>query len=209
MFSACIFKSNYNKDLTLHHLESQVFVFYLINCVKQNKSVIILFFTEYNNLDLCGGDSAMAENITDYYTQSRTPGQLVSGESPFKHEFEQFMNENPGRGTLKVQVSAAREAFPIKDVVVDVAVIHNGKRYTLYNDLTNLSGIVDRIVLPANSLENSLNSSTVGNGETQYLVSLYHPSFLPLNNIVVTIYDKVETILPVALTPTSRDEVQG
>ncbi len=151
----------------------------------------------------------MAENITDYYTSPGTPVHLVSGESPFKPEFEQFINDNSGRGTLKVQVSAAREAFPIKDAIVDVAVIHNGKRYTLYNDLTNSSGIVDRIVLPANSHENSLSSSTAGNGETQYLMSLYHPSFLPLNNISITVFDKIETILPVAMTPTSRDEVQG
>ena len=46
----------------------------------------------------------------------------ISGDSPFKPEFEQYVSSHPGRGSLKVQVSAANRSFPVKNVFVEVAV---------------------------------------------------------------------------------------
>ena len=45
--------------------------------------------------------------------------QNVSGDTPFKPEYEEFIKDYPGRGSLKVQTSVAKDAFPIKDVFVD------------------------------------------------------------------------------------------
>lgn len=136
------------------------------------------------------------------------PGEFVSGESPYKPEYYEFTQLNPGRGSLKVQVSTAREAFPIKDVVVDVAVEYMGKRYTIYNDLTDSSGIVDKMVLPARPAADSLSAKTAFD-ETRYLVSLYSPYYNPVNNYAVTVYDNIETILPISLVPIVRDEVNA
>ena len=66
--------------------------------------------------------------------------QKISGETPFKPEYDEFINEYRGRGSLKVQTSVAREAFPIKNAFVDVALIYKGKRYSIYNDVTDNSG---------------------------------------------------------------------
>lgn len=128
--------------------------------------------------------------------------------SPFKQEFEEYLKLYPGRGTLKVQISTAKEAFPIKDAVVSISVNHNGKRYLLYNDVTDMSGIVDNIILPARSVQNSLSFATAGD-EARYFVSIYHPGFQPIINCKVTIYDKIETILPISLVPIARDEVSS
>ena len=46
----------------------------------------------------------------------------ISGDSPFKPEFEGYINSHPGRGSLRVQVSAANRSFPVKNVFVEVAV---------------------------------------------------------------------------------------
>ena len=73
----------------------------------------------------------------------------ISGASPFKPEFEDFISKNPGRGSLKVQVSAANRSFPVKNVFVDVAMVQNGVRYSIYHDVTDSSGIVNEIVLPS------------------------------------------------------------
>ena len=35
----------------------------------------------------------------------------ISGDSPFKPEFEGYINSHPGRGSLRVQVSAANRSF--------------------------------------------------------------------------------------------------
>ncbi len=134
------------------------------------------------------------------------PGEFVSGTSPFQPDYDEFVRKYPGRGKLKVQISAAKGTFPVKDVVVDVAVIYNGIRYTIYNDLTNNSGIVDNLVLPARPCEYSQNPLTASaKDEATYYISVYHPDFLAVNNFAVAVYDAIETILPIALEPITRE----
>ena len=54
--------------------------------------------------------------------------ERISGETPFKPEYDEFVNEYPGRGSLKVQTSVAQEAFPIRDVFVDVSLLYKGRQ---------------------------------------------------------------------------------
>ena len=126
------------------------------------------------------------------------------GVSPFVPEYQDYINGYPGRGTLKVQISAAYEAFPVKGVEVDVAVIHNGVRYLLYSDTTNSSGIVDNMVLPTRPVDTALTPKTSDADEARYLVSLFHPSFKSIIDKAVTVYDRIETILPLSLTPVNH-----
>ena len=126
------------------------------------------------------------------------------GVSPFVPEYQDYISGYPGRGTLKVQISAAYEAFPVKGVEVDVAVIHNGVRYLLYSDTTNSSGIVDNMVLPTRAVATLLNPKTPDKTETQYLVSLFHPCFQSVIDKAVTVYDRIDTILPLSLTPVNH-----
>lgn len=126
---------------------------------------------------------------------------IPMGETPFKPEYQEYIDENKGRGSLKIQASVAQEAFPIKDVNVDVSMIYKGKRYSLYNDTTDSSGIVNEIVLPSKLSAESQNPQTAEDSDTVYLVSAYHPGFEAVTDCPVLIYDKVETILPISLNP--------
>ena len=101
--------------------------------------------------------------------------QKISGETPFKPEYDEFINEYRGRGSLKVQTSVAREAFPIKNAFVDVALIYKGKRYSIYE--------------------------SAALGEPEYLISVFHPGFEEIIDAPVVIHDRVETILPLSLNP--------
>ena len=130
--------------------------------------------------------------------------QRQSGVSPFVPEYQDYISSYPGRGTLKVQISAAYETFPVNGVEVDVSVIHNGVRYLLYSDITNSSGIVDNMVLPTRAVDTVLAPKTSDENEAQYLVSLFHPSFKSVVDKVVTVYDRIETILPLSLTPVNH-----
>ena len=132
----------------------------------------------------------------------------ISGETPFKPEYDEFVNEYPGSGSLKVQTSVAQEAFPIRDVFVDVSLLYKGKRYTIYHDVTDDSGIVNEIVLPSRLSAATQNPETASLPEPQYLVSLYHPGFEEITDCPVAIFDRVETILPVSLTPVT-DNTEG
>lgn len=124
-----------------------------------------------------------------------------SGETPFKPEYQEYIDENKGRGSLKIQASVAKDAFPIKDVFVDVSMIYKGKRYSLYNDSTDSSGIVNEIVLPSKLSAESQSPQTAPDSDTQYLISAYHPGFEAVVDCPVNIYDRVETILPISLNP--------
>lgn len=128
----------------------------------------------------------------------------ISGVSPFKPEFESYINSNPGRGSLKVQVSAANQSFPVKNVFVEVALVENGVRYSIYKDVTDSSGIVNEIVLPSCMAAENNSPETAGKSDVTYLVSVFHPDFEEIVDYPVTIQDRIETILPVALEPLSN-----
>lgn len=154
--------------------------------------------------------------VTDYLNSGISPVEAFSsqkstttGESPFRPEYAEYIEHYPGRGTLKVQISVAHEAFPMRNVVVDVSQVYNGVRYSLYNDVTDISGIVDNMVLPAKTLESTLNFDTAGVDEAKYSVSVYHPDFEAVNDCCVTIRDKIETILPITLIPRTKREERG
>ena len=151
----------------------------------------------------------------DYLNSSISPAEIYpppravqQGETPFRDEYEAYIRAYPGRGTLKVQISVARGAFPLKNVLVDVSQIWNGVRYSLYNDVTDISGIVDNMVLPARSIESTLNFDEV-QPEAEYLVTIFHPDFQELSDCTVVIHDKSETILPVSLVPLTGEREDG
>lgn len=141
----------------------------------------------------------------EIYFGARTAGE---GESPFKPAYEEFIRHYPGRGTLKVQLSVARGAYPIKNAMVDVAQIWDGVRYSLYNDVTDISGIVDNMVLPAKSIESALNADEE-EPEAEYMITIFHPDFEEITDCAVIIHDKIETILPISLVPKTRASENG
>ena len=130
--------------------------------------------------------------------------EIENEESPFKPEYLTYIDEYTGRGTLKIQVSVADGSFPLKGAAVNVAKLLNGHRYLLYSDTTDLSGIVNELVLPALPREDSLKPETA-NGGAEYLVSIFHPSFKDIIDCPVTVYDKVETIFPASPEPLNAE----
>lgn len=143
-------------------------------------------------------------------TMSATMGEnrispIQKGISPFKPEYDAYIAEYPGRGLLKVQISAANEAFPIEGVEVSVSMELNGVRYMLYDDSTNSSGIVDNMVLPARMVDLLLEPERSDAEEAHYMVSLYHPSFKAIIDKIVTMYDRLETILPITMAPDAQN----
>ena len=152
----------------------------------------------------------------DYLNSGNNPSEIYApdrvlpqGETPFRDEYEAYIRAYPGRGTLKVQISVARGAFPLKNVLVDVSQIYNGVRYSLYNDVTDISGIVDNMVLPARSLESTLNFESSQIPEAEYLVTVFHPDFREMTDCTVVIHDKTETILPISLVPLTGEREDG
>ena len=134
---------------------------------------------------------------------------VPEGESPFRPEYEEYIRLYPGRGRLKVQLSVARGAYPIRNAMVDVAQIYNGVRYSLYNDVTDISGIADNMVLPAKSIGTTLNSDGEALPEAEYIVTVFHPDFKEVTDCRVIVHDRIETILPLSLVPVTGEREGG
>lgn len=135
--------------------------------------------------------------------QSPTPTQTNNTPADTNDAFRQFLLAHPGRGTLKVQVTTGDGTFPVPQARVEVQRRFGDASRLLFKNVTDISGITDNMVLPALPVSYSQSAATARNSGTEYWVSVYHPSYLPFE-MPISIYDGIETILPVALDPYMR-----
>lgn len=110
-----------------------------------------------------------------------------------------FMQTHTERGTLRVQVTAG--PFPVAGAQVEVLRPFGQLRQVFYCGVTDQSGILQGISLPALPAAWSQTSDTAGVSATDYQVTVRHPMFAPDVGRVAAIYARTETILPVALEP--------
>ena len=115
--------------------------------------------------------------------------------------YERFLREHTGSGTLKIQVTAAEALFPLDNTIVEIKKNYGGQEMLFYKDTTDISGILEGLTLPTLPTEFSQSSVTAPESGTEYLVSVYNPSFVEKDNLPIKIYDKIETILPIILQP--------
>ena len=101
-------------------------------------------------------------------------------------------------GTLKVQVFAAQQVYPISSARVIVR--RNGEDKILFEGYTDSSGIVDNIRLPTPG--KSLSSApTSTKPYSQYDVFVTQPNFVSRNYLGVPVFSGVESIQTVRLVP--------
>lgn len=111
-----------------------------------------------------------------------------------------FRGAHPEQGSLRVQVSAARGVFPIAGAEVEVYRDFGGVRETFYTGVTDESGIIDGILLPALPAVWGQSADTAGISGTDYTVTVRHPHYGEQEQQVL-IFPRVETLLSVSLTP--------
>ena len=63
-------------------------------------------------------------------------------------EYQNFIKDNPGTGTLKVRTSSASVAFPVRDVEVIVSKEIGDNTIVFYEGKTDDSGMINGIKLP-------------------------------------------------------------
>lgn len=117
--------------------------------------------------------------------------------------YEQFLEENPAIGFLKVQASRAQKAIPISGMRIIVAQNFNGLRVLFFEGQTDADGIISSIDLPAPPQSEFLTPESATHGAV-YQVYAAHPDFQP-EYYEVEIFEGVTAILPV--TPKLAGEV--
>lgn len=116
--------------------------------------------------------------------------------------YEEFLKNNRQKGTLRIQVSAADRSFPISNARVTVSLeLKNGVR-EMFDGLTDSSGIIDDIVLPAPEL--NLSQSPENGGVMPFAVyttTIEHPDFVNAKFINVPVFPGIKSIQAVNLVP--------
>ena len=73
--------------------------------------------------------------------------------------YQNFISQNPENGYLKIKAYSASEAIPISGVKVIVSKIIDNDKIIFFSGMTDESGVIERIVLPAPKLNaNNLES---------------------------------------------------
>ena len=114
---------------------------------------------------------------------------------------EWFLDAHPERGTLRVQVSTGRGLFPVEGARVEVYRDFGDQRVVFYEGVTDRSGIVDDIRLPALPAGWSQSAETAGISGTTYQAAVRHPRYSTVEGRPVTVFPRIETILAVSLEP--------
>lgn len=72
-----------------------------------------------------------------------------------KEYYEQFLLNNPSVGYLKIKAYSANGAVPISGLKVVVSKVINSDRIIFFEGMTNESGIIEKISLPAPALNSN------------------------------------------------------
>ena len=124
----------------------------------------------------------------------------MASNDPMRKGPEQwFLDAHPERGTLRVQVSTGRGLFPVEGARVEVYRNFGPERTVFYEGVTDASGIVEDIRLPALPAGWSQSAETAGISGTVYQVSVRHPQHGTVEGRPVTVFPRIETVLAVSL----------
>ena len=137
------------------------------------------------------------ENEEDPAPEEREDNESIE-EVIYQEKIKNSSKNNLKTGILKVQVTAANEAFPIKDARIVISKKNNNNKVTIFYDLkTDVDGIVDNIVLYAHK-------DTALPEESPYItynVTVTHPDFRSVTNSTANMLEGQKSILLVTMIP--------
>lgn len=114
-------------------------------------------------------------------------------------KFPEFARDNTATGILKVQVSGANQAFPLPDVEIEVWKEINGEKVEFYKGVTDSSGIIDNIILPAKESKKDISSAS-DIVYTSYILTVTYPKTNFKKDYNVGIFDNIKVIQPVRIS---------
>lgn len=106
-------------------------------------------------------------------------------------EYQEFLKENPTFGYLSIRVYTASQAVPISNLKIVVQKKINDRDVVFYEGYTNVSGVIEKIPLPAPKL--NLDDLKVPVGVTYDIVATYVPENVS-EKFTVEIYEGVSVI---------------
>ena len=114
-------------------------------------------------------------------------------------EYDTFIREHPERGMLRVQSSIASGAYPVSGLRIVITKDFKDGERTFFSGITDASGIIDGIELPAPPVKNSLDFSLPDKAST-YRLRTVSDEYEDEDRLV-EIYRGVKTIQPLYMQP--------
>lgn len=120
--------------------------------------------------------------------------------------YKNFMASNPGRGNLRIRAFAASQAIPISGLKITVSKIIDNNKIIFFEGITNESGLIDRIVLPAPITNpNNLDVPNKTNYDVRAVLEKDN-----INNLyLVGMYDKVCVVQNINIVPEMEYGMEG
>ena len=150
-------------------------------------------------------------NIDRYAQKNRQDQELEamgmdSSEVDFNapQTYEEFLNQNPAKGTLKIQAFTARQAIPVPGVHVIVSKRIGDENHIFFEGTTDESGLIDNITLPA-PMRSSSETPFQPHPFALYDIQTDHPSYLQQDLRYGAIFEGIKSIQPVDLIPGPRE----
>ena len=112
--------------------------------------------------------------------------------------YQQYIKENPKEGYLKIRAYAAGGAIPISGLRVTVTKIIDNNNVVFFDGVTDSSGVIERIVLPAPTLNNS---DLVAPSGAEYDINTYYEIDDITNTYKVNMFEGVFVVQNISLVP--------
>lgn len=113
--------------------------------------------------------------------------------------YKKFMIENTGRGILNIRASFANQALPITNLKVVVSKEIENYNVIFYEGVTNISGLIEKILLPTPPKEND---DLIAPKNTTYKITTLY------NNMeytyVVNMYDGIYVVQNINIVPSNE-----
>jgi len=110
--------------------------------------------------------------------------------------YKSFINSNPGLGFLKIRAYAASGAVPISGMNVIVSKNIGGNKVIFFEGVTNLSGVIEKISLPAPKMDSD---NMIAPVITTYDIDTSYEGVSRLYK--VNIYDNIYVVQNINITP--------
>ena len=118
--------------------------------------------------------------------------------------YQQYINENPKVGFLKIRAYTASGAVPITNLKVTISKIIDNNNVIFFEGLTDSSGVIDKIVLPTPTI--STDDLTEPKGATYNVIANYNGTNY---NYIVNIYENVLVVQPINIIPRMMGDNNG
>lgn len=115
-------------------------------------------------------------------------------------EYQTFIKENSGIGTLKVLAFTAYQAVPIPDVEIVITKDFGNNKVVFFEGYTNSSGIIENIQLPA-PIKKYDPTTFEPAGHTLYDLAAISEGYETIKKYNIDIYDHINSIQYVKMIP--------